>query len=161
MPQPTKSKQPHWHLLKQVLLPPRSNRCYSHLNLRHFSSTSTRPHPMWRMQSLSTARPSFRPPSPPLTPRCLSLTTTLWISCPPIISSLPKRTQGWHPNWQWHKLLLYPIHRGQPITLLLLLPGSHVINCHCSKHRYPRLRGQVRATIRGITAVKSITIHTH
>ena len=159
MPQPTKSKQPRWHHLKQVSLPLPSKRCYSRLSLRHSSSTSTKPRPMWRMQSPSTARLSFRQPSPPLTPRCLSLTTTLWTSRQPITFSPPKRTLGWHPSWLWHKQRLYPIHREQ-LTHLLLPPGSHVINSHYSKHRYPRLRGQVRATIRGITGVKSITIHT-
>ena len=158
MHQRTKSTRPHWLHLKQVSLPLPSKRCFNHLSHRHSSSTSTRHRPMWRMQCPNITRLSFRQHSLPLTLRCLSLTTTIWIPWP-IISLQPRKTQGWHPNWQWLRQLRFPIHRGQLIMPLSLLPGSHVINCHCSKHRYPRLRGQVRATTR-VMGAKTTTIHT-
>jgi hypothetical protein len=149
MPQQTKLRQPLWLHHKQVSLQPPSKRCFSPLSHRHCSNTSTRRHPMWRMLFPNITRLSFRQLSLHLTPRYLSLTTTIWILR--LIPSLPHRkTQGWHPNSQWHRQLLYPIHRGLTSIIMpqSLPPGSLVINSHCSKHLYPQLKGQVRATTR-------------
>jgi hypothetical protein len=157
MPQQTKLRQPLWLHRKQVSLPPPSKRCFSLPSHRHYSNTSTRHHLMWRMQCPSITRLSFRQPSLHRTPRCLSLTTTIWILR--LIPSLPHRkTQGWHPNSQWHRQLLYPIHRGLTSIIMpqSLPPGSHVINSHCNKHLYPQLKGQVRATTREQAAKTTI-----
>jgi hypothetical protein len=158
MPQQTKLRRPLWLHHKQVSLPPPSKRCFSPLSLRHYSNTSTKHHPMWRMLCPSITRLSFRQPSLHLTPRYLSLTTTIWILRR--IPSLPHRkTQGWHPNSQWHRQLLYPIHRELTSIIMpqSLPPGSLVTNCHYSKHLYPQLKGQVRATIRAQAAKTTIT----
>ena len=159
MPQQTKLKRPLWLHLNQVSLLPPSKRCYNHLSHRHYSSTSTRHHHMSRMQCPNITKLSCRRLNLHLTLKSLSLTTT--ISIPPPITSLPhKRIQGWLHNWQWHRQRLYPIRREITSIIMaqLLQPGSLVINCHCSKHRYRRLIRQARATTKARVA-KTTTIH--